>query len=47
MASTPEWTTISTFNQWYQGSAIEPGRPYGNTYLALTKKYIAKWRTQP
>jgi hypothetical protein len=47
MASTPEWVTISTFNQWYQGSAIEPGRAYGTTYLALTKKYIAQWRAQP
>jgi hypothetical protein len=44
MSSRPEWITISTFNEWFEGSMIEPSVSYGNRYLALTKQYSAQWR---
>ncbi len=29
--------TISTWNEWYESSAIEPGRDWGNLYLDITR----------
>ena len=46
MSSRPSWITISTFNEWFEGSMIEPSVTYGNLYLNLTKYYSAEWRRQ-
>jgi hypothetical protein len=46
IASKPAWVTISTFNQWYLGSTIEPSIHYGTQYLDLTKHFAADWRAQ-
>ncbi len=46
IASKPAWITISTFNQWYLGSTIEPSVHYGTQYLDLTKRFAAEWRAQ-
>jgi hypothetical protein len=32
----PDLVTISTWNEWFESSAIEPGRDWGNTYLDIT-----------
>ncbi|HEX2911125.1 MAG TPA: glycoside hydrolase family 99-like domain-containing protein [Chloroflexia bacterium] len=37
IATQPDLVTISTWNEWYEGSAIEPGRDWGNTYLDITR----------
>lgn len=44
LSSHPDWITISTFNEWFEGSMIEPSPTYGDLYLRLTKRYSAKWR---
>ncbi len=33
----PDLVTISTWNEWYETSAIEPGRDWGNLYLDITR----------
>lgn len=43
MASNPEWITITTFNEWFEGAMIEPSIHYGNQYLDLTRKYATQW----
>jgi hypothetical protein len=43
MASNPEWITITSFNEWFEGSMIEPGASYGMLYLNLTQQYAKKW----
>ena len=43
MASNPDWITITTFNEWFEGAMIEPGVHFGNQYLDLTKKYATQW----
>ena len=42
-ASNPEWITITTFNEWFEGAMIEPGVHYGNQYLDLTKQFATQW----
>lgn len=44
IASHPDWITVSTFNEWFEGAMIEPGRTYGTTYLRLTRQYADRWR---
>ncbi len=43
MASNPEWITITTFNEWFEGAMIEPSVTYGNEYLDLTLQYAKQW----
>ena len=43
MASNPEWITITTFNEWFEGAMIEPSVTYRNEYLDLTLQYAKQW----
>jgi hypothetical protein len=43
MASNPEWITITTFNEWFEGAMIEPSVHYGNQYLDLTRHFATQW----
>ncbi|HEX6506000.1 MAG TPA: hypothetical protein VF221_00055 [Chloroflexota bacterium] len=47
ISSRPDWITISTFNEWFEGSMIEPSVTYGTYYLTLTKQYSGQWRRHP
>lgn len=42
-ASSPDWITITSFNEWFEGSMIEPSVTYGNLYLSLTQQYAKGW----
>jgi Glycosyl hydrolase family 99 len=44
IASNPDWVTITTFNEWYEGAMIEPSVHYGNLYLDLTAQYTKLWQ---
>ena len=37
---------ITTFNEWHEGTELEPSREYGDFYLTLTNQLIAKKRTR-
>src|SRR5579859_270443 len=43
MASQPEWITITSFNEWFEGAMIEPSVTYGNQYLSLTQQFAREW----
>jgi Glycosyl hydrolase family 99 len=43
MASNPEWITITSFNEWYEGAQIEPSVSYDMQYLTLTQQFTTEW----
>ncbi|MBV9229415.1 MAG: glycoside hydrolase family 99-like domain-containing protein, partial [Chloroflexi bacterium] len=43
MASHPQWITITTFNEWFEGAMIEPSVTYGMQYLNLTQQFTKQW----
>ena len=43
IAVNPDWVLITSFNEWHEGSEIEPSVPDGDTYLKLTKEYAPRF----
>jgi hypothetical protein len=44
IGSTPDMVTISTWNEWYEGSSIEPGEAWGNLYVDKTTQYTNQYK---
>jgi len=43
-ASKPHWILITSFNEWHEGSEIEPSVEFGTHYLEQTLREAAAWR---
>ncbi|HLI88976.1 MAG TPA: hypothetical protein VKV37_09810 [Ktedonobacteraceae bacterium] len=43
LASSPDWVTITSFNEWFEGAMIEPSVTYGSLYLNLTQRFAYQW----
>lgn len=42
--SKPNWVIINSFNEWPEGSYIEPSRAHGNLYLDLTREWASRFK---
>jgi hypothetical protein len=44
LESHPDWLFVGSFNEWVEGSYIEPGVLYGDDYLRLTGELISDFK---
>ena len=45
LRSEADWVVITSFNEWMEGTYIEPSVNYGDTYLDLTSELAADYRS--
>jgi hypothetical protein len=44
LASDPDWIFISTWNEWWEHTHIEPSENFGELYLEITQAYAHQWK---
>jgi len=46
LASDPDWIFITSWNEWWETTQIEPSEAYGDLYLQITREYVDRWKGQ-
>ncbi|OHB62733.1 MAG: hypothetical protein A2Y76_10275, partial [Planctomycetes bacterium RBG_13_60_9] len=44
IAADPHWVLITSFNEWHEGSEIEPSAEFGMKYIQLTDEFASKFK---
>jgi glycoprotein endo-alpha-1,2-mannosidase len=47
IAADPHWVLVTSFNEWHEGSEIEPSAQFGTKYIELTGDCAAKFKATP
>ncbi len=47
LGSDPDWVFITTWNEWWEHTHIEPSELYGDQYLRITREYAGRWKGPP
>lgn len=42
--SNPDWILITSWNEWFENTQIEPSDCYGTTYIYLTKQQVVRFK---
>jgi len=45
IAAGPDWILITSFNEWHEGSEIEPSLEHGEKYIELTGRFSALFKS--
>ena len=43
----PDWVLITSWNEWHEGSEIEPSWEYGDQYIRATAQYTRRFKKSP
>ncbi|MGD8240942.1 MAG: glycoside hydrolase family 99-like domain-containing protein, partial [Armatimonadota bacterium] len=43
----PHWVLITSWNEWHEGSEIEPSLEYGDRYIELTARFAKRFKQTP
>jgi glycoprotein endo-alpha-1,2-mannosidase len=43
----PHWVLVTSWNEWHEGSEIEPSVEYGDQYLKITAEMAARFKSKP
>jgi len=46
IADNPDWILLLSFNQWHNGTEIEPSVEMGDRYLTLTQEFAGRFKAQ-
>jgi len=46
LASDPDWIFITSWNEWWETTQIEPSQAYGDLYLQITREYVDRWKAE-
>ena len=44
VASNPDALFVYSFNEWVEGTYIEPGQKYGDAYMKLTREFAQRFK---
>ncbi|MFZ5819707.1 MAG: endo-1,3-alpha-glucanase family glycosylhydrolase [Chloroflexota bacterium] len=44
LSSNPDWIFITSWNEWWEHTHIEPSQMYNDLFLELTREYSQRWR---
>lgn len=39
-----DWILITSWNEWHEGSEIEPSKEFGDSYLKGTRAFVKRWK---
>jgi glycoprotein endo-alpha-1,2-mannosidase len=47
LKASPDWVIITSWNEWHEGTEIEPSRELGDQYLKITSEYAKRFLDSP
>ncbi len=45
-AAGADWVTVTSWNEWHEGTEVEPSLEYGARFLELTRTFADRWRAE-
>jgi len=42
LGSAPDWVLITSFNEWHEGTEIEPGVEYRGEFIRRTREWVRR-----
>jgi hypothetical protein len=46
LASEPDWLWVNSFNEWVEGTYVEPSVSHGELYLQLTRQFAGQFKSR-